>query len=204
MMWRRFTAKSRRRVYLALILLAPLLGSVLLGTFLVVWGRHDRAQSADAIVIFGAHVRRDGSASPILRARTRHAFDLWQRGLAPRIVCTGGVGTWFPAEAVVQSELLQSWGVPASAILLDETSTSTRENARNAAALLPRGARIIAVSQPFHLWRCRRDAAKFGLQVFTSPETRTWNALGRRDRLPIVARETMAVMRDLVFDFFAV
>ncbi len=202
MMWRRFTKKSRYRVYLVLFLLALPLGGVLLGTFLLVWGSQNRAQKADAIVIFGARVQRDGNASPILRARTRHAFELWQQGLAPRLICTGAIGTWPPAESVVQKRLLQGWGVPASAIQVDETSTSTRENARNAAALLPRGARIIAVSEAFHLWRCHRDGARFGLQVFTSPETRGWNALGRRDRLPILARETLAVTRDLVFDPF--
>jgi len=192
---------SRRRALLAFIFCGPPLYGALLGAFLFYWGNQDRAQKADAIVVFGAHVRRDGSASPILRARTRHAFELWQRGLAPRIVCTGGIGIWAPAEAVVQKRLLQSWGVPEAAILTDQTSTSTRENARNAAALLPRGARVIAVSEAFHLWRCHREGEKAGLQVLTSPSTSGWDALQRRTRLFYLARETLAVTRDVFLGF---
>lgn len=193
---------SHRRLVLALILGAPLLYGGVVGALLMNWGNQDRARRADAIIIFGAHVQRGGDASPILRARTRHAFELWQRGLAPRIVCTGGVGTWPPAEALVQKRLLEEWGVPTSAISVDALSTSTRENARNAARLLPRGARVIAVSDPFHLWRCGRDGAKFDLRVFTSPETPGWNALQRRTRLAFLAREVIAVSRDVLFDLF--
>lgn len=193
---------SRRRRILALFLLAPPLYGVALGAFLLHFGSRDRAQSADAILIFGAHVNRNGRASTILRARTRHAFDLYRRGLAPKIVCTGGIGIWPPAESMVEKRLLLEWGVPETAILSEETSTSTRENLRNAAALLPRGARVIGVSEAFHLWRCTRDGAKAGLKVLPSPETAGWDALPRRSRLAIVAREVVAVSRDLIFDLF--
>lgn len=185
---------------IALLILAPPLYFGAMGTFLLVWGNQNRARKADAIIVFGAHVQRNGLPSAILRARTRHAFELWKLGLAPKIVCTGGIGTWPPAEARVQKRLLQSWGVPDAAILVDADSKTTRENARNAAALLPRGARVIAVSEAFHLWRCRRDGAKLGLQVFTSPETLGWNTLERRKRLFYLAREVVAVSRDILFD----
>lgn len=194
--------KPRRRALFAALLLAPPLYGSLLGAYLFHAGNRDDAQTSDAIIIFGAHVQRNGSASPILRARTRHAFELWQRGLAPRLICTGGIGTWPPAEALVQKRLLRTWGVPESAISVDETSTSTRENALNAARLLPRGARVIAVSESFHLWRCHREAVKAGLRVFTSPETPGWNALQRRTRVYYLAREVVAVTRDLIFDLF--
>ena len=193
--------KKRAGILAASLSLAPLYFAVT-GTCLVRWGAHDRAQSADAIIVFGARVQRNGLPSQILSARTRHAFELWQRGLAPRIVCTGGVGLWPPAEALVQKRLLQGWGVPASAILVDATSKTTRENARNAAALLPRGARVIAVSESFHLWRCAREGAKLGLQVLPSPEVSGWNALERRTRLMFITREVFAVSRDLFFDLF--
>lgn len=186
--------KQRTRCLFALVL-APLYVAGA-GTFLVAWGSRDRAQKADAIVVFGARVAPNGAASPILRARTRHAFALWEKKLAPVIVCTGGVGTYPPAEAVVQKRLLLGWGVPASAVLVDDASTSTRENARNAAQLLPRGARVIAVSEAFHLWRCRRDCARFGLRATTSPETAGGRALSVWGRAFYAAREAVLVTRD--------
>ena len=164
------------------------------------WGQVDRVQKADAILIFGAHVQRNGLPSAILRARTRHGFELWQRGMAPKIVCTGGIGTHSPAEALVEKQRLRDGGVPETAILIETTSTSTHENVRNASALLPRGARVIAVSEAFHLWRCQREGNKFGLQMFTSPETLGWNALERRSRALILLREVAAVTRDLLLN----
>ncbi|PQV65102.1 DUF218 domain-containing protein [Abditibacterium utsteinense] len=175
---------------------------VVLGALLVRFGARDHAQKADAIIVFGARVNSNGQASPILRARTRHAFELWKRGLAPLIVCTGGVGDFPPAEALVSRQLLQSWGVPSNAILVDDKSVSTCENARNAAALLPHGARVIAVSEAFHLWRCRRECARFSLVAFPSPETAGWNALRPQSRCFYLGREALVVTRDFLTDTF--
>ena len=191
----------RRRLFLvfsALIAL-PLVGLLGFGAWLERWGHVDRATPASAIIIFGAKVRADGSASSLLRARTRHAFELWKRGLAPKIVCTGGVGDFAPAESVVQTRLLTGWGVPASAIVREEKSTSTRENALFASQLLPRGAKVIAVSDPFHLFRCRRDLARVGLSASTSPEVAGWDALPIQSRVFYCAREAALVLRDTLF-----
>ena len=189
---------SHRRLILLLTLAGVPLYLAIVGAFLVRYGAQDRARKADAIVIFGARVNANGQASPILRARTRHAFELWQRGLAPKIVCTGGVGDFPPAEACVSEQLLKNWGVPQSAILVEDRSTSTRENARNAAALLARGARVIAVSEPFHLWRCERECARFSLVAFPSPDTQGWSALRWQSRCYYAAREALIVTRDLI------
>lgn len=190
--------KSRRNALLIAGLTTPLIFGAALGGILVSWGKRDRVQKADAILIFGAYVNKHNQASPMLRARTYRAFELWQRGWAPVIVCTGGLGDFAPAEAAVEAALLRKWGVPEKAILREETSTSTRENASNAAALLPRGAKVIAVSQPFHLWRCRRDCAKFGLIAFTSPETQGWNALPFERQAFFALREAALVTRDVL------
>src|SRR5215472_7398872 len=51
----------------------------------------DEAQPADVIIVLGAAEYR-GKPSPVLRARLDHALDLYRRGLAPRILTTGGAG----------------------------------------------------------------------------------------------------------------
>lgn len=192
--------RRRKRLLLAgVLLLAPLLYLAALGWWLNNWGSRDRAQPADAIMIFGSGVRENGTASPTLRVRTRHAFELWKRGLAPVIVCTGGVGAHPPAESRVQEKLLMSWGVPASAILKEEKSTSTWENAMFGAPLLPPGAKVIAVSDPYHLWRCRRNCEQFGLTAYSSPSLANWARLPARSRAFFCAREAILVTRDLVF-----
>ncbi|NIV30768.1 MAG: YdcF family protein, partial [Anaerolineae bacterium] len=52
-------------------------------------GARDRAQPADAIVILGARVQPNGQPGPDLAERTRHGVRLFQRGLAPYLICTG-------------------------------------------------------------------------------------------------------------------
>lgn len=176
----------------------------LLMTWLNAYGHREQAQKSDAILIFGAGVWPGGVASPSLRFRTRHAFLLWKNGLAPRIVCTGGIGDHPPAEAIVEAGLLKSWGVPESAILLEEKSTSTRENARFTAALLPIGASVVAVSDPYHLWRARRDCEKVGLKAFPSPALENWYQVSMGRKLFMTAREAVLVVRDIVFDAFQI
>ena len=197
----RLSSRPRRRhrlIIAGVLLVAPLLYVGALGYGLSSWGMIERAQPSDAILIFGTGVREDGTASSTLRARARHGYELWKLGLAPLIVCTGGVGAHPPAESLVQEKLLIEWGVPASVILREERSTSTWENAMYAAPLLPKGASVIAVSDPFHLWRCQRDCEAFGLKATTSPALSNWNVAPRSARASLCAREAVLVTRDLV------
>ena len=191
----------RRRFFLVAgaLTLMPIIYVGAVGFWLQSWGTPDRAQSADAIMIFGSGVKSDGRASPTLRARTRHAYELWKRGLAPKILCTGGVGAYPPAESLVQEQLLIGWGVPASAIIKEEKSTSTWENAKFGAPLLPKGARVIAVSDPYHLWRCARDCKAFGITAYPSPATATWLQWPVQTRLFFCVREAALVTRDLIY-----
>ncbi len=193
------TNRRQRLIIAGALLLAPLIYLGALGYYLDSWGKVDRAQKADAIMIFGTGVKADGSASLTLRARTRHAYELWKRGLAPKILCTGGMGTHPPAESVAQEKLLVGWGVPADSIIKEEKSTSTWENAKFGAPLLPANSSVIAVSDPYHLWRCQRDCAAFGLSATTSPATAAWLQWPVRTRLFFCVREAALVTRDLIY-----
>ena len=196
-------ARRRKRLILAgLLILAPILYIGALGFWLQSWGTRDRAREAkgaDAIMIFGSGVTSKGQASLTLRARTRHAYELWKRGLAPKILCTGGIGAYPPAESVVQEQLLTGWGVPASAIIKEEKSTSTWENAKFGAPLLPAGAQVIAVSDPYHLWRCARDCREFGITAHPSSATAAWLQWPPQTRMFFCVREAALVSRDLIY-----
>src|SRR3989441_10626927 len=52
----------------------------------------DQATTADAIVVLGA-AQYNGRPSPVFRSRLDHAAALYQRGYAPGVLGTGGVGT---------------------------------------------------------------------------------------------------------------
>ena len=129
-----------------------------------VWlDRHGQGQVAegkwDAIVVAGCKVRPDGSPSRALARRTAAATQLWRRGLAPQIIFTGGLGDHPPTEAAVAAAHARSLGVPAEAIVEEDRSTSTEENARFAAQVT--GARrVIVVTDSYHVFRSRRVFAR--------------------------------------------
>ncbi len=154
-------------------LLAGLAGAwVLLVLAVVVVGMRDDRRASDAIVVLGA-AQYAGRPSPVLRARLDHAHALYRAGVAPLVVLTGGMGDGdTTTEAAVGRRYLRDLAVPDSAIVLEPAGRTTSESMRGAAALLPRGGRVVLVSDPFHALRARVLAWRNGLRAVSSP-TRT-------------------------------
>ncbi|MGD9700809.1 MAG: YdcF family protein [Acidimicrobiia bacterium] len=142
-------------------------------TYVQVWstGRKDQARPVDAIVVMGA-AQYDGRPSPQLAARLDHAFDLWQLGLAPIVVVTGGnqPGDRF-TEAEASAAYLVERGVPSDVIVQEQQGRSSWESLANAADLFSAGGieRILLVSDPFHSLRIRLIAEELGFEAYTSP-----------------------------------
>ncbi|CUH28052.1 hypothetical protein JSE7799_00797 [Jannaschia seosinensis] len=104
-------------------------------------------------IVLGASVRPDGTPSPTLALRVDHACALFARGEVDRILLTGGVGRHGPAEAEVAEARARSRGVPAGRLAVEPRSTSTFENLTEALALLPQDAKLVLVSNRWHLPR---------------------------------------------------
>lgn len=119
-------------------------------------------------IVLGAAVWPGGTPSPTLRRRAEKAAALYRAGRIARIVATGGVGDHPPSEAWVTREVLTALGVPETAVILDEHSTTTLENLVNARALLPEGTPVVIVSDAWHLPRARVTARRLGLRAETA------------------------------------
>lgn len=137
----------------------------------VVWGGRDRARASDAIVVLGA-AQYVGRPSPVLRARLDHALDLWQRGLAPKLIVTGGMGVGdTTSEAAVGRNYALQHGVPDTAILMENEGRTTRESLA-AVSVIMRARQMhsaILVSDPFHMLRLRVLSTQYGVDAYTSP-----------------------------------
>jgi len=169
-------ARRRRRwPRIALMLAALLVGYYGINLFQV-WhtGRSDQARPVDAIIVMGA-AQYDGRPSPQLQARLDHVVELWDEGLAPIIVVTGGnqPGDRF-TEASASATYLAEHGVDPNAILQENRGHSSWESLRGAATLLrAHGAhRVLLVSDPYHSLRIRLMAEDLGFVAYVSP-TRT-------------------------------
>jgi uncharacterized SAM-binding protein YcdF (DUF218 family) len=99
------------------------------------YGKTDRVQRAQAIVVLGARVQENGKPGSSLRARTEHAVALYRQGLAPLIIFTGGLGQNAPAESVAAAQFAQKMGVPPAAMVREETSKTTWQNIGNASEI---------------------------------------------------------------------
>lgn len=121
----------------------------------------------DYIVVLGAAVLPDGSASAPLRRRILHAIELYHQGVAPRILLSGGAVAHVISEAKVMAEIAHAHQVPPDALVLEETSRNTYENALNCCSLLgpQNNLRLILVSDGFHLARAKRCFGYFGYSV---------------------------------------
>jgi len=159
-------------------------------------GSSDEAQPADAIVILGARVGPDGQPGPDLRVRTLHAVSLYQQGLAPYLVCTGGYKDDRLSAAAVACKLAVSEGVPEDRVFLADGSMTTGEDAtstRNLAA--SRGWRTaIVVSHPLHLERARILFEEQGITVYPSPTSTDLTAIPLGTRAWLTLREAVGIV----------
>lgn len=137
-------------------------------------GRRNEARSADAIIVLGA-AQYEGRPSPVLKARLDHAAELWSRGLAHRMIVTGGRGIGdTTSEAAVGMRYLVQRGVPADSISMDTEGLTTNQSmiaARRFLGTKPYPT-VIVVSDPFHMLRLAILARRLHMNPLLSP-TRT-------------------------------
>ena len=124
------------------------------------------------IVVLCGGCRYSGQLSEVTVARVEHGVRLFQRGLAPRLVLSGG--RWAPhrpACAPLMKALAFSLGLREDDLLVEDRSTRTSENAREVAALLAdRGATsILLVTSPVHMRRAALCFARQGIEVSCAP-----------------------------------
>ncbi|HEY0378037.1 MAG TPA: YdcF family protein [Pyrinomonadaceae bacterium] len=84
---------------------------------------------SDCLVILGAAVWPGGQPSYVLRDRLARAAELYHEGVAGKIICSGGVGRYPPAEALVEKQFLMRAGVSEEDIVMEASSASTAEQA---------------------------------------------------------------------------
>jgi uncharacterized SAM-binding protein YcdF (DUF218 family) len=83
----------------------------------------------DAIIVLGYPADRDGNPTPIMLSRITEAVREYERGIAPRIIVTGGTTRHGFVEADVMARTARAEGIPASAIFLEPQAKDTIQNA---------------------------------------------------------------------------
>lgn len=160
------------------------------------YGHKDLAQPADVIVVLGALVLPDGRPGPDLTTRTQHAVALYQEGLAPRLICAGGIKGEPASAAAVSRSLAISLGVPEEVIFLADGSANTEEDAQQVATVMARHgwSTAIVVSHPLHMYRAKLLFEREGLTVYTSPTTTDVARIALPWRTYYILREGVGIL----------
>jgi uncharacterized SAM-binding protein YcdF (DUF218 family) len=126
---------------------------------------------ADAIVVFGA-AEYSGRPSPVYRARLDHALELFQRGIAPVIITTGGAAA-DPQynEGGVGHDYLMHRGVPEASLVAETQASDTAQSAARVAVIMRANhmQSCVAVSDAYHVFRIRQLLQHEGVKVYLAP-----------------------------------
>jgi uncharacterized SAM-binding protein YcdF (DUF218 family) len=112
-------------------------------------------QRFDAIIVLGFPADYDGNPTPTQLARVTEAVREYERGVAPRLILTGGATSRNFVEADVMARTAEAQGVPATAIFKEGQAHNTIENACYVARIMQnhgwKSAEV--VSSEYHLPR---------------------------------------------------
>jgi len=83
----------------------------------------------DAIIVPGTPADSDGNPTPIQLSRVTEAVHEYERGVAPRLILTGGAVRNNFVESRVMARTAEAQGIPESAIFEEPQATDTLQNA---------------------------------------------------------------------------
>jgi uncharacterized SAM-binding protein YcdF (DUF218 family) len=175
--WLRYLSAST--LLLMFVFGTPLIARMLLGHLEGQYPPFDKSTTErfDAIVVLGGGAVGKGTLRPsdqlagLSLERTICGADLFAQGVAPRLIVTGGDAMVFghgPKEAAEMKRLALRLGVPEDAIVLEDRSRTTYENAVGVKRILGQ-ASILLVTSASHVPRAVGLFRKQGLETTASP-----------------------------------
>jgi uncharacterized SAM-binding protein YcdF (DUF218 family) len=148
-------------------------GVIILG--LTVWAIVDRHTAPtsntsltrfDAIIVLGSPADDDGNPTPTQLARVTEGVREYERGVAPRLILTGGASHRHYVEAKVMARTAEAQGIPESAIFAEGEAMDTIQNACYSERIMKNhdwhSAEV--VSSDFHLPRAAMILSRLPLQ----------------------------------------
>ena len=151
--------------------------------------------NADYVVVLGARVKENGP-SRLLNERIDKAEEYLHNNEKTVAILCGGQGSDEPmTEAQAMYEALIARGIDKDRLLIEDQSTNTAENLKNAAAMMSsKEASVVVTTTGYHMYRALAVAREAGLtHVSGNPSSCVWLTL-----VNYYIREFFAVMRDWI------
>ena len=162
--------RAVRRLVVLVLALLVLLTAVTAGR-IVLAGQDDETRASDAIVVLGA-AQLGGQPGPYLEPRLEHAEKLFDEGVAPVVITTGGNR---PGDETTEAEAGRQWlvehGVPGDAVVAVAAGDDTRGSLWATAELMrERGwTSAVVVTDPWHTLRSQEMLQHQGIDAVGSP-----------------------------------
>ena len=148
-----------------------------------IWGGRRTVPHPDVVVVHGAGLI-NGKVGPLLGSRIQGGIEAWRdedalRPGAPLLVMSGGQGPDEPvSEARAMADYAIARDIPAERILLEDRSTTTRQNIAYTRDLLAeRGMadpQVLLVTSSFHAVRTAILASDMGVPWAVAPARTAW------------------------------
>ena len=145
-------------------------------------------QDVECILVLGCSVRPDGTPSPMLAERLDKGVELYENGIAPKLLLSGDNGQVEYNEVVTMGNYASGKGVPSYDIFLDYAGFSTYESVYRAKDIF-QAKKILIVTQKYHLHRALYIAKAMGLDAYgVACDTQVYAGQVNRDVREILAR----------------
>lgn len=118
----------------------------------------------DCILILGCGVKKDGTPSDMLADRLDEGINLYEKGVAGKLLMSGDHGRKDYDEVNVMKKYAESKGVPLEDIFMDHAGFSTYESIYRAKAIFE-AENIVVVTQKYHIYRALYIANSFGINA---------------------------------------
>lgn len=115
----------------------------------------------DAIVVLGAGLKADGTPSNMLEDRLKGAIELYNKGIAPKIILSGDCSGEDYDEVSSMKKYCMDNGVPELDIIRDDKGFSTYETMDNVVRTMGYK-KIMVVTQKYHIYRSVYIARRMG------------------------------------------
>ena len=189
---KKHSPKKRIILICALALLAAVLTYIVCEIVsIIIYSGKDETRPADCIIVLGAAVYGD-TPSPVFRERIEHGIRLYSRGMAGKIIFTGGKSQ---ENDMAESEAARKYalerGIPEDDIFIETESSITQENLANAKDIMDReGFRTaLVVSDPLHMRRAMTLASYYMIEAYSCPtDTSMYRTPGTK--IPFLLRES--------------
>lgn len=153
----------------------------------------------DCILVLGCLVRADGTPSDMLADRLTVGCELYESGVADKLLFSGDHGQNDYDEVSAMKDFALDRKIAAENIFLDHAGFSTYESVYRAKKIF--GAKkIVIVTQKYHLYRALYIAKALGLDAYgVASDLNTYRGQSYRD-----AREVLARCKDFAYCIFKV